>query len=71
MITVGVVCHGVPSNLIFKRYLEWIERKYNKKVVGIEFRNKQKGWEKYQIVLKFNDGTKVQEYNILNPFYRG
>lgn len=71
ILTIGVVCHGVPSTLIFERYLEWIEKKYNKKVVGIEFRNKQQGWEKYRVVLRFNDGTKVQECHLLNPFYRG
>lgn len=71
MITVGVVCHGVPSTLIFRKYLEWAEEKYQKKVVGIEFRNKQKGWENYQVALRLSNGTSIQEHYLLNPFYRG
>jgi len=71
MITVGVVCHGVPSTLIFRKYLKWVKKKYNKKVVGIEFRNKQKGWENYQVVLKLSGGINIQEHYLLNPFYRG
>lgn len=71
MITVGLVCHGVPSNLIFKKYLEWIERKYKRRVVGVEFRNKEKGWEKYQVVIRFEDKTKIRKYHQFDPFFRG
>lgn len=37
------ICHGVPSPLMYKKYLEWIEGKYGK-VSHINFRHKKKGW---------------------------
>ncbi len=37
------ICHGVPSPLMYKKYLEWIEGKYGK-ISHINFRHKKKGW---------------------------
>lgn len=39
---VDLVCHGVPSQKIFKKYLKWLEEKYNSKIIKYEFRNKEK-----------------------------
>ena len=37
--TIDLVCEGVPSPLIFKKYLEWIEKKEKSKVVNFMFRD--------------------------------
>lgn len=37
--TIDLVCEGVPSPLIFKKYLEWIEKKEKRKVVNFMFRD--------------------------------
>ena len=42
LLLVDIVCHGVPSAKIFKKYIEFLEKKYEKKVVNYEFRNKDK-----------------------------
>ena len=62
LITVDIVCHGVPSPLVWKEYLKTIERpkgaEFGKNTVlsslnkmpvitGIMFRDKRLGWEKY------------------------
>lgn len=39
--TVDLVCHGVPGNSIFKKYISFVEEKYNKKVKEASFRNKK------------------------------
>ncbi len=42
LLTVDIVCHGVPSNKLFKKYIQYLEKKYNQKVKLYEFRNKEK-----------------------------
>lgn len=38
--TIDLVCHGVPSPLLFKIYKEWLERKHSSKLVDYNFRDK-------------------------------
>lgn len=42
LITVDLICHGVPSNLFFKRYIQWFENKYSVKIINYKFRFKSK-----------------------------
>ncbi len=44
LITVGVVCHGVPSQRSFDKYIHEIETKENVKVFDCNFRSKDYGW---------------------------
>lgn len=44
LITVGVICHGVPSQWSFDKYIREIEEKDNIKVVDCNFRSKAWGW---------------------------
>lgn len=41
--TIDIVCHGVPSNQLFQKYLEFEEKKHGK-IEVIKFRDKQYGW---------------------------
>ncbi len=41
LLTVDIVCHGVPSQALFDRYLAELEAKYGAKVIGTEFRYKK------------------------------
>lgn len=42
LITIDLVCHGVPNQEIFHDYLENIEKNSNKKIVSYIFRDKRK-----------------------------
>lgn len=45
LILVDILCHGVPSPLFFKKYVDFLEKKHNGMVTNIEFRNKKElGW---------------------------
>lgn len=55
LITIDIVCHGVPSPQIFKEYIEQIEKETGKKVTDISFRDKSLGWKNPQFVIKSND----------------
>lgn len=45
LITVDFICHGVPSPKVFKRYIEWIEDRYEDKLIDFNFRDKRYGWD--------------------------
>lgn len=40
LLTCDLVCHGVPSPSFFKKYLKYLEEKFNSKVKNYTFRNK-------------------------------
>lgn len=44
LLTIDIVCHGVPSAAFFEDYIVEQERKNNKKISGFKFRDKTNGW---------------------------
>jgi coenzyme F420-reducing hydrogenase beta subunit len=45
LITVDIVCHGVPSPKVYKDYLSFWEKRAKRKITSIDFRNKKSyGW---------------------------
>lgn len=42
LVCIDIVCHGVPSQKIFDKYIEGLENEMCLKVVGYEFKNKKK-----------------------------
>lgn len=57
LISVDVLCHGVPSPLIWKKHIESIEKKKLKKIIDVNFRDKIRGWSNYSIKYKFDRGN--------------
>lgn len=53
LITVDIVCHGVPSSRVFNDHILMIEKKYNKKVDNYRFRSKVKGWHEHTEAVLF------------------
>ena len=44
--TIDIICHGVPSPLLFKKYVNYIEKKNNGKLSYYNFRSKDKNtWD--------------------------
>ncbi len=44
LITIDLICHGVTSPLLFKKYIEWLERNEDGKILEYNFRDKSIGW---------------------------
>ncbi len=62
LITVDLICHGVPSTTIFEKYKkEFMQNKPNEKLININFRSKIKGWTPK---LNTNITTNNQQYFI-------
>ena len=58
LITVGVVCHGVPSQWSFDKYIHEIEEKEKVKVYDCNFRSKDRGWRTGLNLLVFGKNTR-------------
>ena len=41
LITVDIVCHSVPSPMIFDKYLAYVSKKYHDTIVDVHFRDKK------------------------------
>lgn len=48
LITIDIICHGVPSSKFFKDYIETLEQKLEGKIVDFKFRDKSISWEKME-----------------------
>ena len=66
---VDIICHGVPSPEVWKKYVEFIEKKYKKKLTFFSFRNKSlSGWRKYSAKLTFDDKTEILHNDYTGSF---
>ncbi len=54
--TADIVCHGVPSPLLWEKYKNWISAKFdNQGIQGVSFRDKSSGWKKYSVTVIFKN----------------
>lgn len=56
-----LVCHGVPSPLLWKEYVSFIENRTRSRLVSYSFRYKEIGWRGYNVYAKFKN-----EHSIVN-----
>lgn len=66
--TQDIICHGVPSLLVWRKYKESIEKKYDSKIDNVNFRDKTKGWNQYLFSCILKNGKKHREYNWENKY---
>lgn len=70
LITVDILCHGVPSNKMLKDY---IRETTDDKVTGIDFRNAGYGWKENprNLVLHYKDKIEQNIYYADSPYEQG
>lgn len=70
LITVDIVCHGVPSIKVLQRYIEWRESLSKSKLERFEFRNKiDFGWADHVETLWMKNGRRFDSKVFANIFY--
>lgn len=69
LITVDFVCHGVPSPIIWQEYIN--EMSNGKGVVGVSFRDKTEGWQKFSLKLDFYDGSNYHKNQYEDLYLKG
>lgn len=71
LITVDIVCHAVPSPLVWRKYLEYIKEKFkSKKIKKILFRDKSKYGYKYSTMTIQSDKDIYQKGVETDPYLR-
>ena len=58
LITQDIICHGVPSPMVWQKYKEYQENKNGSKMQSVQFRNKDSGWKKFSMKLEYINGEK-------------
>lgn len=51
-----LICYGVPSPMIWKKYVTWKEQKASARIKKAHFRCKIRGWVNYSLYLKYENG---------------
>lgn len=59
--TIDVLCHGVPSPLVWEKYLNWQRKVYNSEPLQIYFRKKDTGWKNFSIEIQFQNNSVYQK----------
>lgn len=67
--TCDLICHGVPSELIFREFLKYVELENDKKIKEFVFRDKRFGWDSHYETSIFEDKTEVTTQYFKNLFY--
>ena len=64
LIKVEVVCHGVPSPMIYQQYLKEtvIKSVEDRTITKVNFRTKLGSWKKFFFTIEYKDGCDVNEY---------
>ena len=66
--TVDIICHGVPSQKLFNKYIQWLEKKFGEKIIYYGFRDKDVGG--WTCGGKTKTKTKIKTINgAIDPYY--
>lgn len=69
--TQDIICHGVPSPLVWKKYVEYFENKFNSKINSLSFRNKYSGWRNYCLDISFENKKEYKNFSSNDLYMRG
>ena len=68
--TIDLVCHGVPSPLLFKKYITWIQEKKNDIVTNYSFRDKINNDWGVNARIEFKDRKNYFIRAKLDPYFK-
>lgn len=71
LITQDVICHGVPSPLVWKKYIAWLETSMNSRIVYANFRDKKDGWSDFGLRIGFSNGMEYRKRLTEDIFMQG
>lgn len=70
LLCADVVCHGVPSPLVWKKRLRELQTD-TKQVQSVDFRDKKTGWRTYSVTYQFTDGSVLSIPSGSEPYMKG
>lgn len=67
LLTVDVVCHGVPSPKVWQRYLKDLNSN-NSAITDVCFRSKKRGWKNYSYLIQSQKSVLFDDYAYKSDF---
>ena len=62
LLLVDIICHGVPSKLLWNSYKDYQEKQYKATIIDSKFRKKTYGYNGSTMSLVFNDGKQYDGF---------
>lgn len=69
LLTADLICHGVPSSMTFRKYIDYLEKRNHSKVRLFQFRNKLFGWNRPVVYVTFENGISKWWFPRKNIYY--
>ena len=63
LLAVDIICHGVPSPMVFEKYKEILKNKYNSNINNISFRDKGDQYDDWDKCNEFGNRTEDKSCN--------
>jgi coenzyme F420-reducing hydrogenase beta subunit len=61
LLCVDIICHGVPSPEVWKKYIDYRQAKAASAAQRISFRRKDDGWKRYSVSFLFENNTEYRQ----------
>lgn len=71
LITVDIICHGIPGGTMLRAYLDYQEKKYRSKIETICFRDKKRGWHNSSVRIGFANGAVYNAPITVDAYMKG
>lgn len=71
LLLVDCICMGVPSPMIWGKYIAFLEKEHGAKASKIIFRDKAKGWKNYNLHIDFENGNSHEKSHKEDLFLKG
>lgn len=71
LLTIDLICHGIPSQKLFEEYRGMLEKKYRSKIIEFKFREKSKGWHNSSVRATFENGKVYTKVITEDAYMRG
>lgn len=63
LLLVDIVCHGVPSELLWNTYLDSMKKEFPGNIKHVNFRDKTNGWSDFSSRIDFNGQVYLRSHN--------
>ena len=70
LILMDIVCHGVPSPLVWQQYIDELKQNYKQDIKSIYFRDKSTGWKTYSVKFLF-DKDEYKNFGFKDIYMKG
>ena len=68
LLTQDLICHGVPSPMAWRKYVQLRERLARTKTERVFFRDKTHGWKNWHLHMDFRDGSSYELSQFEHPY---